>query len=99
MFAQSWTASDVAEALCDALSSAGKLPPSGRPARDNREAKIAEVFKCVGSPPLPASAASARQAASKLLSGCPHCLYTAGSMNGTGRPVIIQPDYPARYWA
>ena len=42
----SWTAADVAKALCDALVAAGKLRANPGFIREDREAKIAGVFEC-----------------------------------------------------
>eukprot|EP01043_Picozoa_sp_COSAG02_P034724 COSAG02_NODE_2444_length_8852_cov_3.142008_6_plen_142_part_00 len=46
----SWTAADVAKALCDALVASGKLRANPGFIREDREAKIAAVFECARFP-------------------------------------------------
>lgn len=46
----SWTAADVAKALCDALVASGKLRATPAFIREDREAKIAAVFECARLP-------------------------------------------------
>ena len=52
----SWAAADVAHALCDALIASGKLRATPAFIREDREAKIAQVFEYV---PTTAAAAIA----------------------------------------
>jgi hypothetical protein len=84
----SWTAADVAKALCDALVAAGKLRANPGFIREDREAKIAGVFECArrresSSPVAPAAAPRATRS-------------TASQRRPAGRVGIGQPPAAAR---